>query len=239
MALSARDTAVVEHLNDFKQSTTTQLARLFFAELSSRNSYDKVLGRLRERGYISRMRHRRVVREDTGGSGPAVWRLGRVGWEECERRDRWRSDIAQSEHTLDIVDAYVQVMESDHFEVKGYVTEPDCWFVSEDASENIYLEPDLQLEVSVNGRRQLWWLEVARSGQHLERQKEKISRYVAVYERGFTEEENRRFGGIFPRVIFVLSHKKTQEALASYLATDERYSRMFAAVTLENFPNGL
>lgn len=240
MTLSRHDTAIVEHLNDFKQSTTSQIARLFFAEARSRNTYDKVLGRLKERGYIRPMRHRRLVKEDVGGSGPTIWRLGRVGWEMCEHRDRYRTDVAESEHTLDIVDAYVQLIEAGpRFVVQRYITEPDCWFTSNDASEDIYLEPDLQLEVLVDGRFQTWWLEVARSGQHLERQKEKISRYVAVYERGFTPEEDRCFSGVFPRVVFVLGDKRTQESLARYIATDERYSRMFAAVTSADFPSGL
>lgn len=243
MAIPPREAQIVAFLDDFKQATTEQIGRAVLPDAASRTSADRVLKRLRGT-YIHRMSERRRTSSERGGSEPQVYRLGALGWKFCERQGRWRSDQAVDEHALDIVDAYLSVKDAERaglLELNRYLTEPRCWFTSRDSeAEDIYLEPDLMMEVRLSSGVVTWWLEIDRGHQHPDRHIEKMERYAAVYHRGFTDDESRQFyGGDFPRVIFVMNSAAKRDTLNRVIHEKSYPAGMFMAVLQKDFPNSV
>lgn len=243
MSLSPRDQRIVTLADRFKQLTTAQVALLVFHGASSRTSCDRALKRLELNGYLRKLDYRRITRGDVGGSGAVVYRLGATGWKSQEKAGRYRYEQAVDEHALDIADTFAAVCDAHRagaLVLRQYQTEndtPSCYFISRDADDgDIYLEPDLFLEIEVKGVIKTLWLEVDRGHQNPMRLSEKMQRYQAVLDRGFTVDEAKRFhGGYFPKVVFVMNDARKRDTLRQMIDESDAPTGLFEAVESSEF----
>ncbi|MGV9340593.1 replication-relaxation family protein [Streptomyces sp. NPDC003688] len=189
MELSHRDLDVLKLTYTFVQLDSTQLAELLFAEVS-RTVTNKVLGRLKETGYLSRVGRR--TPGDKGGNSPFVYKLGRYG--RTLLGAEGRQSVAVNDHALMIADTYVALRRAE----KTGVLVVRSWEVERPLPP---VRTDLSVSVDYPGQRRSssYYLEIDLGTEAPIRLREKIAGYWRAYQRG--EDE------FFPFVVFVVKRE--------------------------------
>jgi hypothetical protein len=145
MQLDHRELTITQLVFRFGQLTSRHINELVFADSASHTPASRVLRRLVERNYLSRI-ERRIVGGSRGGSGVYVYQVGAEG-HRLLGEGRWIPARAVRFHSLAIADCYVvlvRLARQGRLKLLGYTTEPECHIELRGYS----LKPDLYVEVS-------------------------------------------------------------------------------------------
>ena len=194
MLRTPRDLEILKLVGRFGQLTTSQINDIIFADRFHTRCKD-VLKRLSSPDSKMLIRIGRTqVSVERGGSGEYVYALGRAGWQEVYT-GRYRVKQTIYQHTLDIADAYVKLLQAQRSGLlDSLVFKPESL-----ASVTVggqLLKPDAYVRYKVNGREIAYWLEVDKATEHLSQIAGLIEGYRQAYL-GYDESvDSHQFVGI-------------------------------------------
>jgi hypothetical protein len=167
----------------------------------------RTLSRLTKVGVLQRL-DRRIGGVRAGSSGivyrvgPAVLRL--LG---NARRSSDEPGLHHMLHTLSVAELFVRLKLTERdgrATVHLFHPEPECWRrYTGPHGEPVALKPDAFCDISLDGRRRLWFIEVDRGTVSTATLRQKLARYREYLETG-TEQAVRH--GTFPRVVWTAPH---------------------------------
>ncbi len=216
--LTDRDVRILEDLERFRLLTTRHLQRLHFPAAplgthltisSATRGTTRVLGRLEQRGAITRLDRR--IGGIKHGSALTIWQLGPAGdrYLRARRGDpiRRRYDepgLVFVEHQLAVADLAVSVIEqagAGRFDLLELELEPACWrSFAGTANTGVTLKPDLLIVTADSATETHSFVEVDRGTEHLPAVLRKCRTYQRYADTG-TEQATR---GLFPAVIWIV-----------------------------------
>lgn len=236
MLRTPRDLEILQLVGKFGQLTTTQINSLIFHSNRSDSPCDAVLLRLYRGKHLIRL-GRTLVTVKRGGSGEYVYALGRAGW-PLVYTGRYRVKTTIYQHTLDIVDAYIRLVEAER--AGRLVLEK--FNPEKSASVTIggqLLQPDAFVRYSVDGRRSSFFLEVDKGSEHKQQLAAMFERYRSAWLN--YDESDHEFGGILTLVS--MPPKRASERVQELnrildRLPDDGSRGLFRVETLDGFPQG-
>lgn len=204
--LSDRDSTIVNTIQRYRQVSSAQLLRLCFADNSERSRRQRMcrsLKRLTKWGVIARIP--RMVGGHAGGSSGYVYTLP---------GSRSRS---VSEHTLDIVDLYIQLVEQQRLgRVGRLVFDPEKYAYQQIGHVEFVPDAYIRLEQR-DGAVDRFFIEVDRgtrdSGEWKVQLKSKMRRYILAYDKWRD--------GTFPLVVFTVLDDDRRRFIEGVVKTTE------------------
>lgn len=244
--VSARDTAIVSSVGEFRFVTTTHLQALHFSAhasiASARRATTRVLQRLAALRLIRSLDRKRGG--DGGGSSSYIWRLDVAG-ERLVRHlngdtpaHRRRVDDRSEqfiEHSLAVSDMAVAVVSSARaglFELLDLRSEPASWrsFPS-GLGEARTLKPDLAATTASADEEFFWFIEVDRGTESLPTLLRKCTAYTDHWRSGIAQRDL----GTYPRVLWLMPTERRAKQLAAAIHADRQLpSDLFTVVPAED-----
>jgi hypothetical protein len=220
--LSERDEAVLREVARLRFATAGQLTRLHFRAgtmLGRQRRAQAVLRRLTDDGYLDRLPRR--IGGPGSGSARFVYQLGYRGQRAVRPSSRARTPSLTGWtftcHCLAVAELVVELHEAEAMKVitgLQVVLEPDvCRRYMGRHGQPRRLCPDLGVDLMVNGRRLIWFVEVDRSTESLKQITGKAQAYLDYWRTG-TEQAQL---GAFPRVLWTVPDEKRCRAIVRVL----------------------
>ena len=216
-SLSDRDRAITEAVTRLRLLSTSQLERLFFADIAHPATRARltrrVLARLVARGVLGRL-ERRVGGVRAGAAGH-VYFTASAGqrllayWQGeglTRPRNRYEPTAAFVRHTLAVAETYVRLVEgerSGQLELLAFLGEPACWcsFVGP-AGARLNLKPDARVRLGLGGgEEEHAFLEVDCGTEGRTALARKFRAYMAYWRSGAERE-------VFPRVVWIATSQQ-------------------------------
>lgn len=221
--LSARDRDIVEIVNRLRVVSSTQLSRLFFADLRAGRSRTTARTRALRRLVAWRVLCplERRTGGHGGGSGARCYALDSAGqrliseWQQAEDAGgRIRRPGAPGQrtlrHILGVSELYVSLVELGRtagFTVAAFEAEPGCWWPNGLGGQ---LKPDAYALLACGTVRDHWWLEHDQATESLPTIRRKVETYVNFLRRGQLGP-----GGVVPRVLVSTISEPRRMAIAA------------------------
>ncbi|MFI9175970.1 replication-relaxation family protein [Streptomyces lincolnensis] len=190
MELTQRDYDVLKLTQTFSQLASTHLTELLFAD-RSHSVPDKVLGRLVQLGYLSRVGRRATGSK--GGAGAFVYQLGRAGRLLLDVEGRLSPNV--NNHALMIADTYLELRRA---EGAGVLAVRE-WEVERRVPPSVRADLYVALDFPQQGRQSAYFLEVDLSTEQPARIREKVTGYWRAVEASTDD--------YFPYVVFVVKQE--------------------------------
>ena len=224
--------------------TTHQLVRLTIAEYGSLRSAKRQtlrhLWTLRDRHFVTRLERR--IGGWQGGSTVTIWTLTTKGLRHLTgSRSRLRPHHYSTtflEHTLAVAETNILLTELSvqHSELQvEVINEPECWrrYLNEHGVTTT-LKPDLSVTVTSPEYVDRYFLEVDRATENPGRVIGKCWQYIQ-HRRSGTEQ--KRTGGIYPLVVWVVPNEKRKAQLVRAMDSEPKLQReLFIVVTPNELP---
>lgn len=227
LALTPRDTAILQLVGRFRLVAAEQIRALLFQAQASKTPLDRALLRLTAGGYLARLG--RLVGGFGGGSGQYVYQLGRKGWRSLGKGGAYRPLRTVDLHTLTITECFVQLH---RLENRGALTVIE--YRPEPAAHlhvgGTALTPDAYVELGVHSTRTkfTYWLEIDRDTENADVIRGKLSRYWHAYQAWD--------GDVFPYVVFVVPDESRGQELGRIIAGGpEQAHAIFQVYTSDEF----
>ena len=211
VSLSKRDHDIVATVSMLRLVTSLQLQRLYFvggAPASNARQARRALQRLVDLHVLTRL-ERRVGGVRAGSSGH-IYRLDLAGHRVMQvtnggRARRGEPGLPFVRHTLAIAEVYVRLVEAERsgtIEMIEFVAEPVCWrtFFGTGGAR-MRLKPDAFVRIGSGEFEELWFLEVDCATHGRVALDTKFRSYRSYWA---TEREQARWGGVFPRVLWLV-----------------------------------
>lgn len=210
--LSARETAIIGSLADFRYLTAHQVEQLHFTDHASPATAARirarVLARLTDAGILRRL-ERRIGGVRRGSSG-YVYRLGPLGhrlhYLDATRSGRYSEpSVSFLDHTLAVaqlaIDLHTHARHSrDELEIITQETEPDCWRrFQRGLGGTEVLKPDLFVAVGVGDYELRWFIEIDRGTESTTAVVKKCQLYLDYQRTGIEQAAH----DVYPKVMWV------------------------------------
>lgn len=232
--LGEHDLDVLTTLSVVRVASSNQLARLHFADASTR-ACQRCLARLSRGRLIARLARR--VGGISPGSEPWAYSLASAGQRLLgvagPRGGRVRPPAQPSptflRHALLVTEVYVVAVEVSHqpprqpMSPSQFATEPECWRRLPDGT---WLKPDAELRLAGEGYEDLYLIEADTGTQGQTALGHKLDQYRQLYQAG-TEQART---GIFPQVLFVTLKEPRMAYVAAQIARQPKEVQPIFAV---------
>lgn len=240
---------ILQFLADARMATSSQIARLFFAETSTQRAKIRranlATKQLKEAGLI--YRQPRKIGGWTKGSASYVWSLTYKGWKKLKEQDnslslRFRNkvDFSQNhvEHTLAVTEIFVELKELERLgkiELEEFQFEPKSWrYYSDIGGSSLILKPDAFAKIVVGEYEDFFFFELDRSSESLTRIVNTCKKYVHYYNTGIEQRVNK----VFPFVLWIVPDERRKENISKVIHQKlNNFWQMFQVVTLDEFEN--
>lgn len=226
--LNPRDQAILTSLSNFRFMTTKQIESLHFNSLSSARISRKVLERLTANHLIRRLNRR--IGGLHAGSSSYIYALTPKGANLISAKPNYSFEPSTLflDHTLLIMDTYIQVAELFDLKILDFETEPNCWRV---IKPGLMLKPDLWLKLGSNKEELHWFVELDRSTEHKTAIKTKLELYYQYFLTG--QEQDK--ADLFPRVLWLVPNNARKSWLEALIRPYEaQIPGLFVASTFAN-----
>ena len=238
---------ILQFLADARLATSSQIARLFFAESPTHRSQIRranlATKQLKEAGLI--YHQPRKIGGWTKGSSSYIWSLTYKGWKKLKESDnsislRFRNKVDFSrnhiEHTLAVTEIFVELKELERcgkIELNEFQFEPKSWRAYTDiGGSSIILKPDAFAKITVGEYEDFYFFELDRSSESLTRIVNTCKKYVHYYNTGIEQRVNE----IFPFVLWIVPDEKRKENTSNAIHDKlNNFWQMFQVVTLDEF----
>jgi hypothetical protein len=225
--LSERDLDIVLSVRRLRVVQAQQVERLHFiagTPLSNARLCRRVLQRLTDLRVLHRLERR--IGGVRAGSASYVYALGVAGQRLAGERGPaggrrlrrpWTPSGPFVAHALAVSELYVRAVEWQRAHA-GYIerfdTEPDCWRTYHGAAgERVLLKPDAFVISTSDTYEDRWFIELDRATESLRR----IARQADGYRRYWQSGDEQTRSGVFPRVLFVVPHKRRRDDVVKML----------------------
>jgi hypothetical protein len=215
--LTARDSEILQSLEQFRALTTRLIQRLHFpsgqhgihrTQKTATRLCNRVLLRLEADGFIARIEGRPVGGTVRGSAG-TTWHLAATGERllRARRGDPTRRRYVTPSrsflaHTLAIAEFAASLRECEatgRVEVLELVTEPACWRPFQSMTGQTVLKPDLAVVIANTEVEAHVFVEVDRSTEHLPTVIKKCHTYQLYRQTGIEQHRS----GVFPAVLWI------------------------------------
>ena len=238
---------ILQFLADARLATSSQLARLFFAESPTHRSQIRrsnlATKQLKEAGLI--YHQPRKIGGWTKGSSSYIWSLTYKGWKKLKEvnssislRFRNRVDFSQNhvEHTLAITEIFVELKELEQLgkiKLEEFHYEPKSWrYYSDIGGSSLILKPDAFAKITVGEYEDFYFFELDRSSESLTRIINTCKKYIHYYNTGIEQRVN----DIFPFVLWIVPDEQRKENISNAIHLKlNNFWQMFQVVTLDEF----
>lgn len=238
---------ILQFLADARLATSSQLARLFFAESPTHRSQIRrsnlATKQLKEAGLI--YHQPRKIGGWTRGSSSYIWSLTYKGWKKLKEvnssislRFRNRVDFSQNhvEHTLAITEIFVELKELERLgkiKLEEFHYEPKSWrYYSDIGGSSLVLKPDAFAKIKVGEYEDFYFFELDRSSESLTRIVNTCKKYIHYYNTGIEQRVN----DIFPFVLWIVPDERRKENISNAIHLKlNNFWQMFQVVTLDEF----
>lgn len=238
---------ILQFLADARLATSSQLARLFFAESPTHRSQIRrsnlATKQLKEAGLI--YHQPRKIGGWTKGSSSYIWSLTYKGWKKLKEvnssislRFRNRVDFSQNhvEHTLAITEIFVELKELERLgkiKLEEFHYEPKSWrYYSDIGGSSLVLKPDAFAKITVGEYEDFYFFELDRSSESLTRIVNTCKKYIHYYNTGIEQRVN----DIFPFVLWIVPDERRKENISNAIHLKlNNFWQMFQVVTLDEF----
>ena len=238
---------ILQFLADARLATSSQLARLFFAESPTHRSQIRrsnlATKQLKEAGFI--YHQPRKIGGWTKGSSSYIWSLTYKGWKKLKEvnssislRFRNRVDFSQNhvEHTLAITEIFVELKELERLgkiKLEEFHYEPKSWrYYSDIGGSSLVLKPDAFAKIIVGEYEDFYFFELDRSSESLTRIANTCKKYIQYYNTGIEQRVN----DIFPFVLWIVPDERRKENISNAIHLKlNNFWQMFQVVTLDEF----
>lgn len=210
-SLGSRDLAIVGTVAKLRLVTSLQLQRLHFttgAAASNARQARRAFQRLTDLRVLVRL-ERRIGGVRAGSSGH-IYRLDVAGQHitqvaQGRRRRPGEPGLPFVQHTLAIADLYVRLHEAARrggVDLIQFETEPDCWrpFFGPGGAR-LRLKPDAFVRLGRGEFEDLWFVEVDCATHGATALATKFRTYRQYWA---TEREQAKWGGVFPKVLWLV-----------------------------------
>lgn len=219
--ISERDRQIVGFVGAAGIASTRQIERLAFpagehgSALSAARRTRRVLSRLTEQGYLSRLDRR--LGGVRAGSSSYLYQVGPAGKRLLDRSGRarnWAPSERFIDHCLAGAEIHVALVEAQRSRrLQGLVVdhEPVTWrrFTGHGGQIET-LKPDLQIGLETpDGWRLRWFVEVDRASEHLPT----VLAKCRLYQRYWFSGAEKAIDEVFPRVLWSVPHEPRREQL--------------------------
>jgi hypothetical protein len=210
-SLGARDLAIVATVSKLRLVTSLQLQRLHFTSgtpASNARQARRAFQRLTDLRVLTRLERR--IGGVRAGSAGHIYRLDVAGQHIAQttqgrRRRPGEPGLPFVKHTLAIAELYVRLVEADRankIELIEFDAEPGCWrpFFGPGGAR-LRLKPDAFVRTGRGEFEDLWFVEVdcaTHGGTALATKFRTYRQYWA------TEREQAKWGGVFPKVLWLV-----------------------------------
>lgn len=228
--LTARDSEILQSLEQFRALTTRLIQRLHFpsgqhgihrTQKTATRLCNRVLLRLEADGFIARIEGRPVGGTVRGSAG-TTWHLAATGERllRARRGDPTRRRYVTPSrsflaHTLAIAEFAASLRECEatgRVEVLELVTEPACWRPFQSMTGQTVLKPDLAVVIANAEVEAHVFVEVDRSTEHLPTVIRKCHTYQLYRQTGIEQHRS----GVFPAVLWIAPDaERTHKLLAA------------------------
>lgn len=209
-SLGNRDLAIVATVAKLRLVTSLHLQRLHFtagASASNARQARRSFQRLTDLRVLTRL-ERRIGGVRAGSSGH-IYRLDVAGQHITQMQGRRRRPgepgLPFVQHTLTIAELYVRLHEAARrggVELIEYETEPDCWRPFFGAGgARLRLKPDAFVRIGRGEFEDLWFVEVDGATHGTTALATKFRTYRQYWA---TEREQAKWGGVFPKVLWLV-----------------------------------
>lgn len=238
---------ILQFLADARLATSSQLARLFFAESPTHRSQIRranlVTKQLKEAGFI--YHQPRKIGGWTKGSSSYIWSLTYKGWKKLKEvnssislRFRNKVDFSQNhvEHTLAITEIFVEFKELEQLgkiKLEDFQFEPKSWrYYADIGGSSLILKPDAFAKITVGEYEDFYFFELDRSSESLTRIINTCKKYIHYYNTGIEQRVN----DIFPFVLWIVPDERRKENISNAIHLKlNNFWQMFQVVTLDEF----
>ena len=238
---------ILQFLADASLATSSQLARLFFAESPTHRSQIRrsnlATKQLKEAGLI--YHQPRKIGGWTRGSSSYIWSLTYKGWKKLKEinssislRFRNRVDFSQNhvEHTLAITEIFVELKELERLgkiKLEEFHYEPKSWrYYSDIGDSSLVLKPDAFAKITVGEYEDFYFFELDRSSESLTRIVNTCKKYIHYYNTGIEQRVN----DIFPFVLWIVPDERRKENISNAIHLRlNNFWQIFQVVTLDEF----
>lgn len=238
---------ILQFLADARLATSSQLARLFFAESPTHRSQIRrsnlATKQLKEAGLI--YHQPRKIGGWTRGSSSYIWSLTYKGWKKLKEinssislRFRNRVDFSQNhvEHTLAITEIFVELKELERLgkiKLEEFHYEPKSWrYYSDIGGSSLILKPDAFAKIAVGEYEDFYFFELDRSSESLTRIVNTCKKYIHYYNTGIEQRVN----DIFPFVLWIVPDERRKENISNAIHLKlNNFWQIFQVVTLDEF----
>ena len=222
--LSDRDLAILHDVARCRLMSGQQLRRLHFplgahATLpSAARSARRVLRRLVDLRVLTTL-ERRIggVRAGSEGLVYGVGVVGRRLLKHGRSALQREPSLVSLQHTLEVAEWYVRLQmcpRDGTCQLLALEVEAEAWRRFIDLGGRQVLAPDLFVRLVVGHDELAWFIEVDMGTEHRQSVRRKAERYLAYYR---SDEEQRRLGDFFPRVLWIVPNEIRAEALNAML----------------------
>jgi hypothetical protein len=201
--LTARDSQLVHLVGRFGQASSSHIREVLFPGLSS-TTFDRSVSRLLDARYLYRVGRR--ASGESGGASPFVYQLGVKGWQFCGMAGGYQRSNAVNEHSLQIADTYVLLVEAERagvIKILGFELEQSVGGGRADAW--------VEIGVVGRGHKFQYFLEVDLGSERPIRIEEKCAAYWSAY---VTSEEE-----YWPYVAFVVADERRRREIGRILGS--------------------
>lgn len=141
------------------------------------------------------------------------------------------------EHTLAITQVYVFLKlleQTGAIQLERFHFEPLCHRSYDTfTGKKIFLKPDAFAQLLLGAYEDVYFFEIDRATESLNRVLNQCKKYLAYYNTGIEQRERE---GIFPLVLWIVPHDKRKDAISKRLEKElNAFLPMFQVVTLEEF----
>ncbi len=238
---------ILQFLADARLVTSSQLARLFFAESPTHRSQIRrsnlATKQLKEAGLI--YHQPRKIGGWTRGSSSYIWSLTYKGWKKLKEvnssislRFRNRVDFSQNhvEHTLAITEIFVELKGLERLgkiKLEEFHYEPKSWrYYADIGGSSLILKPDAFAKITVGEYEDFYFFELDRSSESLTRIINTCKKYIHYYNTGIEQRVN----DIFPFVLWIVPDERRKENISNAIHLKlNNFWQMFQVVTLDEF----
>ena len=227
MKIATRDLEVIAFVARFGQVTRKQIRETVFAANKSATPCDRVVSALVKDKMLAEV-GRPVRGGRYGGQGPIIYQIGPAGWNAAKTEGSFWLSRSIKPHSLAIAEVYVDI--SSRLKVIRFEAEPD----SHTRVNYVPLNPDMYMELEINGQRARVWLEIDLGSERPKQLKEKMERYCHAWNgAGKTWTP-------FPWVWFVVPDLRRQREIESLIRLQPIDAQpMFHASTFESLVSDL
>lgn len=251
--LTNRDHAILEFLDNYRFTTSGQLARLTAPDFNGPRSATRQVNRQMiklERADLLRRLERRVggVR---AGSSSSIWTLTTAGRKLAHQHGGGQPEVPRArlvepsisflDHTLAVTELAVRLAELCHAGSLASVQatpEPACWrrYVGA-AGQPLWLKPDLTaITLTTDGYEDHWFCELDRATENPARIVTKCRQYQDYRTTGREQADTT----VFPAVMWVTPDARRRDQLIERLASEHDIVHgLFHIVALDDFEDAI